>query len=108
HVLYTALGMIAMVAATQVDYRHFQTWARWALLGTVLLLILVHVPTLAKEAGGARRWLQLGRWSFQPAEVAKLTLIFYLAHRLAVIRQWRGELLPQYLSLLGVTGLIFG
>jgi cell division protein FtsW len=103
-----ALGLGAMTAVMQVDYRCFRPWARWALLATVLLLILVYIPALAKEAGGARRWLQLGRWSFQPVELAKLTLILYLAHRLAVIHQWRGRRLPQYLSLLGVISLVFG
>lgn len=107
-VFYAALGLVSMAAVMQIDYRHLQRWARWTLLATVMCLLLVYVPALAKEAGGARRWLQFGRWTFQPAEVAKLTLIVYLAHRLAVIHQWQGQLLPQYLSLLGVVGLIFG
>jgi cell division protein FtsW len=104
--LAAVLGLVAMVASMQVDSRHLQRWARWALLATVLLLILVYVPAFAKEAGGARRWLHIGGWSFQPAEVAKLTLIVYVAHRLAVARQWPGPLRPHYLSLVGVIALL--
>lgn len=106
--LSAALGLVAMVVVMQFDYRHLQQWARWALLAMLLLLLLVYVPAFAKEAGGARRWLEIGRWSFQPAEFAKLTLILYLAHRLTVIQQWRGPLLTQYLSLVAVIAVLFG
>jgi cell division protein FtsW len=106
--LAAMVGLVAMVAVMQVDYRHLHKWARWGLLATLLLLILVYVPAFAKEAGGARRWIQIGRWSLQPAELAKVALIVYLAHRLTVIRQWQGPVLPQYLSLMGVIGVLFG
>jgi cell division protein FtsW len=106
--LSVLVGLVAMVVVIQVDYQHLQRWARWGLLATALCLILVYVPVFAKEVGGARRWLQIGRWSCQPAEFAKLTLILYLAHRLTGIGQWRGRLLSQYLSLAAVIGLLFG
>jgi cell division protein FtsW len=102
------VGFLAMVAAIQVNYRHLQKCARWGLLATLLLLILVYVPATTREAGGARRWVQIGQWSFQPTEFAKLSLILYLAHRLTVLRQWRGPVMPQYLSLVGVISLICG
>ena len=61
-----------------------------------------------KEAGGAKRWLQVGRVSFQPAELCKLTLVLYLAHRLATPQQlWRSRFLRQYLPLAGVIGVFF-
>ena len=37
--------------------------------------------------GGARRWLMLPGFAFQPAELAKLALVFYLAHSMAQERK---------------------
>jgi cell division protein FtsW len=62
---------------------------------------------LGKEAGGAKRWLQVGRFSFQPAEIGKLTLILYLAHRLATQPSWRGYVNRHALSLAVIIGMLF-
>jgi cell division protein FtsW len=105
--IYATLGVVAMLVAMQVDWRHLQRWARLGLVLTLILLGLVFVPALAKEAGGAKRWLQLGRFSFQPAELGKLTLVLYLAHRLASQGPWRGRFIRNYLPLAVVIGTLF-
>jgi cell division protein FtsW len=104
---YAILGVVGMLGAMQLDYRHLQRWSRLSLVLTLVLLALLFVPTLAKEAGGAKRWLQVGRFSFQPAELCKLTLVLYLAHRLAVQQPWRSRMLRPYLLPAGVIGVIF-
>ncbi len=56
----------------------------YPLLGIVLLLlVLLLVPGIGVVRGGARRWLGAGGFAFQPAELAKLSLVLYLAHSLA-------------------------
>jgi cell division protein FtsW len=105
--IYAILGGLAMLGAVQIDYRHLQRWARLSLVWTLILLGLLFVPMLTKEAGGAKRWLQVGRLSFQPAELGKLTLVLYLAHRLAAQQPWRSRLLRHYLPLAGIIGVFF-
>jgi cell division protein FtsW len=56
--------------------------------------------------GGARRWLQAGRFSFQPAELSKLTLVLYLAHGLATQPPWRSPSVRSYLPLGGTIGAL--
>lgn len=71
------LGLVAMVAVSWIPY-HF--WEQFAVLGyavSVVLILLVLTP-LGYEANGARRWLRLGI-SIQPAEIAKLAMILFLA-----------------------------
>jgi cell division protein FtsW len=104
---YAILGMGAMLGALQIDYRHLRRWACVGMVLTLILLGLLYVPTFAKEAGGAKRWLQVGRVSFQPAELCKLTLVLYLAHQLATPQLWRSRFLRQYLPLAGVVGVFF-
>ena len=63
------------------------------------LLVLVLVPPFAQPINGTRRWLRLGPASFQPAELAKLALVVYLAAYLARRREgigdfWRGLFPP--------------
>lgn len=71
------LGIIAMVVVTFIPY-HF--WERFAVLGyfTSAVLIALVLTPLGIEANGAKRWLNLGI-SVQPAEIAKLAMILFLA-----------------------------
>ncbi|MCK4436588.1 putative lipid II flippase FtsW [bacterium] len=108
--MWTGLGLAFMLIAMVTKYELLKVLSKPLLLLSVLLLIMVLLPQFGKEAGGARRWLRLGRFSFQPSEMAKLALILYLSAYLArkqdrVKELWRGLLAP--LLVLGVvTGLI--
>lgn len=53
------------------------------LLLALVLMILTFVPGIGAEALGARRWIFVGGYSFQPSEAVKLVLVFYLASILA-------------------------
>jgi cell division protein FtsW len=105
--IHAALGVMAMLMVVRVDCQHLQRWARLSLVLTLILLGLVFVPALAREVGGAKRWLQVGPFSFQPAELVKLTLVLYLAHRLAEQEPWRGRFIRNYLPLAAVIGILF-
>jgi cell division protein FtsW len=107
HVLYAGLGLGAMVVVMQIHYRYLQQWAPLLLLVSLVLLIMVYIPVLAREAGGAKRWLQFGRFSFQPAELSKVTLILYLARQVATRPGWQGKFVESFLPLALVIGSVF-
>lgn len=71
------LGLGAMFFVALVPY-HF--WERFAVVGYVVsaILILLVMTPLGRESHGARRWLYVGI-SVQPAEIAKLGMILFLA-----------------------------
>lgn len=50
-----------------------------AFFASIGLILLVFVPGIGLEAGGAHRWLYFAGFTFQPAELLKLTFILYLA-----------------------------
>ena len=74
----TVLGLIAMMVVANIPY-HF--WERFAFLGYVIsaALILLVLTPMGIEANGARRWINVFGISLQPAEVAKLAMILFLA-----------------------------
>ena len=82
--LYELLGLIGMSVAWRIHYVQLRRFTFPLLLLTLVTLVLVLVPHVGRLAGGARRWLSFGGpLNFQPAELAKLALILYLANFLA-------------------------
>ncbi|MCR5591653.1 MAG: putative lipid II flippase FtsW [Lachnospiraceae bacterium] len=73
----SAIGMAVMLGMMFLDYHRVQKYAFIGYAVSLVLIFLVLTP-LGYEAGGARRWLNLGM-SLQPAEVAKLALIVFFA-----------------------------
>ena len=75
------LGLAAMFVTMRIDYRQ---WRRFSLAGMLIVLpLLLIVLLFGIQVYGASRWLQLGPFSFQPSEFAKLVLALYIADWLA-------------------------
>lgn len=72
-------GLILFLIFSRVDYHYFRAKAFPLLLVSIGLLILVFLPGLAANWGTSKSWIQLGNFSLQPAEIVKLTFLFYLA-----------------------------
>lgn len=83
HVLYAILGLSALYAGWRIDYHLYQRLAYPLLGATLLLLGALLVPGLGTRVDGATRWFRVAGLSFQPSELAKLTLVVYMAYSLA-------------------------
>jgi cell division protein FtsW len=77
--LWAVIGIAGMLAAMRIDYHRYRTVAVPLLVLVVALLVLVLIPAVGVRVGGAARWLRFGSIGLQPAELAKLVLIIYLA-----------------------------
>lgn len=77
-------GLALLYITSRVDYHHWRTLALPFLMGSIVLLVLVFLPGIGYEYGGARRWIHIGPLLFQPSEVVKLSLLLYLATWLSV------------------------
>ena len=75
------VGSCAMVALCLVDYRILARWSMVAYVVTILLLIAV--PIIGVDRFGARRWIDLGVFQFQPSEFAKLSFILTMGNFLS-------------------------
>ncbi len=80
HLQWAFVGIIAMALAAALP-RRFLAHVAVPAYGLTLLLLaaLLVAPSIAPVVGGARRWFQVGGFSFQPSELAKLSLVLFLA-----------------------------
>ena len=73
------LGMGAMIFFMFIDY-HLLKKFKWIIIGiTYVLLVLVFVPGIGVESFGAKRWLSILGFSIQPSEIAKFSLVIFVA-----------------------------
>ena len=72
------IGIFLMFVASKIDYKLWQK--NYKIIYFICMILLLAVCALGREAGGAKRWLDMGFLSFQPSEVAKVgVIIFYSA-----------------------------
>jgi cell division protein FtsW len=72
------VGIAGFLAGTFLYYRNWERWAIPILILGILALLIVFTP-LGFSVKGGERWVSVGAFSFQPGELAKLTLIIYFA-----------------------------
>lgn len=93
------IGLVVSI----IDYRIFIRTAPYWYITALVLMALVQTP-LGHTAGGARRWLNLGFVTFQPAEVAKIAVILFMPY--LILRMGRNiASLKGTLTLLGFGAL---
>ena len=99
-------GSIAMFFSSAIHYRIWRKYAIYVFIFSMVLTLLVFVPGLGFSHGGATRWISLGSFTFQPAEVLKIGFIIYMATWLSGVQKniesWRYGTLPFF----GITGAI--
>jgi cell division protein FtsW len=105
---WAVLGGGALWVALRVDYRLLEKAVLPLLIVAGVLLVLVLVPPFGQAINGTRRWIRFGLVSFQPAELAKLSLVLYLAAFLAKRRGDLSEFRTGALPALAVAGLLAG
>jgi cell division protein FtsW len=106
HLMAIALGIAAMLVCWRMPTATLRRATYPLLLASLILLVLVLVPGIGVVRGGARRWLKLGLLTLQPSEIAKLSVILYLAHSLTKKGDRVEALWTGYLPHLLVVGVV--
>lgn len=92
------LGVFAMLFLAMIDYHILKRFKYWILAVSVILLVLVFVPGFGVQSYGANRWVNFLGISIQPSEIAKFSLINFLACYLSEnhgkIKTFKGLLPP--------------
>jgi cell division protein FtsW len=118
-IMFFPLAVAALFIASVPDYRfwrfrsHWYTSpTAWLLVVSITLLIVVLVPSLGTQINQARRWLRIPLGvvsvSFQPSELAKWMMVFFLAGVCAKIGSDIKLYWKRFLPLCGLIGLVCG
>lgn len=102
-IYWLLIGLVLFFAVIAIDYQLIARQAYFIQLTAMLLLIFVLF--WGSSSTGALRWLQIGPFSFQPSEFAKISLIIFLSHTLSgttpsVPSQFQGITIPTLFTLL--------
>ena len=111
--VFLALGAALYVGVALIDYRFWLSVAHWFYLACLIPLVLVLIPGVGSERYGSQRWIDLGFFSIQPSELAKVAVLLMVAgilisSEIGTVRQSLGVLgklalavgLPMFLILL--------
>ncbi len=97
HAKKVFLALVAMIVFTKVDYHKFEKHTKWIMISSLFLLVAVLL--VGRTELGARRWLALGPFSFQPAEFAKFALVLHVAALCAAKQEIIGDFKKAFLPI---------
>ncbi|HBR80135.1 MAG: Stage V sporulation protein E [Candidatus Uhrbacteria bacterium GW2011_GWE2_45_35] len=73
-------GLFALYVMSRIPFAFWKKWSWHMLIASMVLLIAVFIPGLGTDFGTSHSWINVfGLFSIQPAEIVKLTFLFYLA-----------------------------
>lgn len=104
---YLIVAIVISAVIYKLKYKKLLDLAPYLLLLSFITLLLVLIPGVGRVAGGSRRWLPLGPINFQPSELAKLTVIIYLAAYINRNRDKMKSFINGILPPLVVVGVLF-
>lgn len=82
HLLIIVIGFLTMFSLARVNYQKLRGFVIPLLVLSFVLLLLVFVPEIGVSAGqgsSVKRWIRLWPSTFQPSELAKITMVLFLA-----------------------------
>jgi cell division protein FtsW len=97
---FSVVGVVLGAAAYQLGFERLLRWSGPILVFVTFLLVLVYVPGIGQKINGARRWLGVFGFSFQPSECAKIAIPAAFIHW--VLRQEGGVAFRKFLQVLSV------
>ncbi|HEX9788970.1 MAG TPA: putative lipid II flippase FtsW [Candidatus Binatia bacterium] len=105
-----AAGVLALIACSMVPSKLYRRFAYPLLAISFIILAMVLIPGIGVSRGGARRWIMFPGFAFQPSELAKLSMVLYLAHSMAkkeqLIRTFSVGVLPHLIVSGAFAGLL--
>jgi cell division protein FtsW len=107
-VLWTIIGLLACYVALRVPVRFMRRTAFTGFAVSIILLVLVLVPGIGKEANGSRGWFVIAGFSMQPSELTKIAFAIWGAHLLAARRMERASLREMLIPLVPAAVIALG
>ena len=84
HLVKLSIGLIAMYIVHLIPFKYFSKLGQIGYFTSLALLIMVLV--IGVTINGASRWVSIAGLQFQPSDVAKLTVILFIARQISINR----------------------
>ncbi|MFZ7087145.1 FtsW/RodA/SpoVE family cell cycle protein [Curtobacterium sp. RRHDQ10] len=100
-IVWTLLAMAFAIAVLLLvkNHRFLQRYRYIFMFLTIVLLLLPMLPGIGQDIGGARVWIRIGPFSFQPGELAKITMALFFAGYLVTARDSLSIVGPKILGI---------
>lgn len=111
-VIFIGLSLLLMLVTLHIDMNVWYRCSPVMLVLALLLLALVLVPGIGTVVNGSARWIDLGFYRLQPSEMAKISVVMYMAaylhrHRNEVHERWSGFMKPMVILAAAIVLLHF-
>lgn len=107
HLKRMLFGIVVLFAFILTDYRKLKVFAPWFMYGSIALLIITKAIFIIKGIHAPARWLYLGPLSIQTSDIARLSLILYLAAYLDYKRDQIKDFYNGFVPPMIVIGVLF-
>jgi len=84
HLIFLGVGLIVMFFASIISMKIIRKYS-WLIYAIGVVGLLIVFSPLGIEVNGARRWVALGDFSFQPSEFMKIALVFFISKKMATL-----------------------
>ncbi len=98
HLIKVLMALVLIFIFAKIDYKYYQKYSKWLMLISVFFLILVFV--IGVSVKNVNRWINFGPISFQPSDLAKYTLVLFIANMLVKKKNKLTDLYKGYLPLI--------
>ena len=99
-------GLVALYIGLKIPYKFFRKYSLILFVLSIVVTALVLVPGIGSLHGGARRWIDIGGFSFQPVEFLKIGFIIYFSAWLSWAREKIKNPLFSILPLIVMIGVV--
>ena len=104
HLIFAAVGAGAFILGLKLSTEKLREHSFHILGAATALLLLPLIPGIAHRAGGASRWIAIGIFTLQPAKIAKVAVLIYVAAQLhrkeGMPQNWRSGFLTYFIAAL--------
>lgn len=103
------IGTVIFYIMSRVNYKNLKKHAFYIFIGAIVLNLLLFIPFLTLDHGGASRWIDLGFVTFQPSEFLKIAFIIYFAAWLSSVKErvstFKFGIVP-YIVIVGILAIL--
>tara|TARA_A100001015_G_scaffold318995_1_gene440566 strand:+ start:51 stop:1157 length:1107 start_codon:yes stop_codon:yes gene_type:complete len=104
HTFFLCIGVGLFLIGANIPIKKYEKWAPIGYLASIVLLIITLFPGVGVEVGGARRWLTIFNFQFQPVEIMKfwwaIAVSLVLSKKTVKLTNFTSGMLPVFIIIL--------